>query len=471
MNKTHHFFFKTLSYTFLANIISLTISAIAILIIPRKLGVEEYGYFQLYLFYSSYVGFFHLGWSDGVYLRYGGEKYRDIDKVLVRTQFLVITIFSLIIASIAWIIISQFDYEKEKIMMLNFVIICTIIIIPRSFIWLLLQAVGEIIDYAKYTITEKITYIILVLSLLFFEVSDYKFLVVADLLGKGVSFIYTCYGYHEIILGRIGKFLEVFQDIKENILAGSKLMMANIASMLIIGIIRLGIEKNWGITIFSKISFTLSICNFLLVFINAIGMVLFPILKKYSDMQLKEIYKIMEISVSCILFLLLATYYPIKILLLIWLPQYKESLLFMMFLFPICIFESKISLIYNTYLKILRQENLIMQINVYIVILSMVITFINIKIFNNLNWMVISILSLLCLRYILSQIKVARIMNVSFFKTMILDILFSITFILISYFIQNEIKAMFVYGIFVSIYFYFERKNISSYWNLYIKGR
>ena len=65
---------KNISYTFSANIIILLISGVLTLVVPKLLGPEEYGYWQLYVFYMSYVGLFHLGWCDGVYLRYGGRN-------------------------------------------------------------------------------------------------------------------------------------------------------------------------------------------------------------------------------------------------------------------------------------------------------------------------------------------------------------------------------------------------------------
>ncbi|MEH7250466.1 hypothetical protein V7114_27310, partial [Neobacillus niacini] len=62
-------FMKNFSYTLSSNLISMIISTIVILIVPKVLGVEDYGYWQLYLFYASFVGFLHFGWNDGIYLR------------------------------------------------------------------------------------------------------------------------------------------------------------------------------------------------------------------------------------------------------------------------------------------------------------------------------------------------------------------------------------------------------------------
>ena len=71
---------KNFSYSLTSNLISLIISTLVVLVIPRIIGVEDYGFWQLYLFYSSYIGFLHFGWNDGIYLRYGGEEYDDLDK-------------------------------------------------------------------------------------------------------------------------------------------------------------------------------------------------------------------------------------------------------------------------------------------------------------------------------------------------------------------------------------------------------
>lgn len=67
-------------YAFATNGCSFLISALSTLVIPRFIGITEYGYWQLYMFYVSYVGIFHLGWNDGIYLRYGGKQYDSLDK-------------------------------------------------------------------------------------------------------------------------------------------------------------------------------------------------------------------------------------------------------------------------------------------------------------------------------------------------------------------------------------------------------
>mgnify|MGYP007087918717 FL=1 len=59
---------------------SFLLSVLTSLLVPKVLGVEGFGYWQLFLFYSSYTGFFSLGIADGMYLVEGGKGRSQIDR-------------------------------------------------------------------------------------------------------------------------------------------------------------------------------------------------------------------------------------------------------------------------------------------------------------------------------------------------------------------------------------------------------
>ena len=71
-------------------------------------------------------------------------------------------------------------------------------------------------------------------------------------------------------------------------------MLANVASMLIIGVVRFGIEHAWDVETFGKVSLTLSVSNLMMIFINAVGIIIFPILRRTNESKLSEIYTIMR---------------------------------------------------------------------------------------------------------------------------------------------------------------------------------
>ena len=51
------------------------VSAILTVFVPKLLRITDYGFWQLFMFYQGYIGVFHLGWNDGIYLQIGGKKY------------------------------------------------------------------------------------------------------------------------------------------------------------------------------------------------------------------------------------------------------------------------------------------------------------------------------------------------------------------------------------------------------------
>ena len=74
--KTLKNFIRVLS----SNTIVLLSGMITGMMIPNILSVESYSSLKTYTLYLSYVGIFHLGYVDGLYLKYGGRSYHNIDK-------------------------------------------------------------------------------------------------------------------------------------------------------------------------------------------------------------------------------------------------------------------------------------------------------------------------------------------------------------------------------------------------------
>lgn len=452
-------FAKNFSYTILSNFISLFISTLVILIVPKIIGIDEYGYWQLYLFYINYTGFFHLGWIDGIYLKYGGKHYNDINKESMFYQFWMLVILQLIIA----ILIILFSYIKivdvDKRFILNMMALCCIIHIPRTMLSYILQATNRIKDYAIITMIDRSVYCILIIFLLFIGINNYKLMIISDLLGRILALLYAVYICKDIIFTNIRLFKIPIREILDNINIGIKLMFANVASMLIIGIVRFGIENTWDVSTFAQVSLTMSICNIMLVFINTIGIIMFPILRRMEKNSLSKTYNIIRTVLIIPMLGLLILYYPLKFILSIWLPHYASGLTYMAILFPICIYEGKMSLLINTYLKTLRKEKSMLFINVITVCLSLISTGIIVIYFKNLNLAVFSITILLAFRSLLAEKIVTNIICIKINKDIWLEIIITSIFIIVSWFF-NEVIAMIIYLIIYILYIFIKKNDI-----------
>lgn len=450
---------RNFSFTISSNLISLIISTIVVIVFPKLIGVEEYGYWQLYLFYLSYVGFLHFGWSDGIYLRYGGEEYINLNKKIFSSQFYLMILFQFTIAIFIIIISILFIEDTNRAFIFNMIALNAFFINVLSVLLLTLQATNRIKEFAQINIISRVSYVFLIILFISIGFREFKIMIVADLIGKSLSLIYAIYICKDIVFNKITTLNLNILEATQNIKVGMKLMFANIASMLIIGVVRFGIEFSWDVSTFGKISLTLSVSNLFMLFINSTGIVIFPLLRKMRIEALPKVYLVFRDILMLLLFFVLILYFPMKTFLAKWLPNYAESLTFMALLFPISLYEGKMGLLINTFLKTLREERYIMKINIIILLLSVFLTIFTTLIFRNLNLAVLTILIVISIRSILAEIYLSRILKINVIRDIIFESILTILFVVVGWNIFS-VYGFILYSISVSIYIFLKRKNL-----------
>ncbi|WP_339188239.1 hypothetical protein MKY54_24895 [Paenibacillus sp. FSL P2-0121] len=457
-------FVKNFSYTFSSNILTMIVSALVILIVPKLIGVQEYGYWQLYMFYSFYVGFLHFGWNDGIYLRYGGQDYKDLNKKIFFSQFWMQFFFQTTIF-IGLLLYCQFYVgNSHKLFILEMTGVCAIISNTRIMLLYILQGTNRIKEYAKCTISDRLLYIALVIFLLLIGVRDYKLLIYADLIGKSCSLLYAIYFCNDIVIRKLSDLSFNVKETMANINIGIKLMLANIASVLIIGIVRYGIERTWDVSTFGRISLTLSVSNLMMIFISALGIIMFPMLRRMDEDKFPELYINMRTFLMVPLIGVLIFYYPLRIILTLWLPEYRESLMYMALVFPMCIYDGKMSLLINTYLKALRKEKIILFVNAVSVMISCIVTALFTVIYENLTLSVISIVIVLSFRCIFAEILLAKILEIKVFKDIILELVMTFIFIMTGW-LASTWTGVSIYLLFYGLYLLIKRKDAIASFN------
>ena len=461
MNNKALDFIKNFSYTLSSNLLSLVISTLVVLIIPKLIGVEEYGYWQLYIFYTSYIGFLHFGWNDGIYLRYGGMEYDSLDKKMFFSQYYMLFLTQLLIGVLISIYALLFVQGENRVFIVQMTSIALVIVNSRYMLLFLLQATNRIRIYAKITMLDRILYVGLIILLLAFGIRNFKLMIIADLLGKGVSLLVAMYACKDIVFRNISQFTFTIKEAYLNLSVGIKLMLSNIAGKFIVGFVKLGIERSWDIATFGKVSLTLSISNLVMLFINAVGVIMYPILRRTNESKLPNIYMTMRDVLMIILLGVLIIYYPLKSILSGWLPEYAESLNYMAILFPIVIYEGKMSLLINTYLKTLRKEKTLLFINVITVSMSALFTLVTTVLLRNLDFAIISIVILLALRSVISEMILSKIINISVLKDIVIELGMTTIFILTAWKLDSFITVL-IYGLFYGVYLFVKRTDIKN---------
>lgn len=461
MNQNALKIFKSMSYTITSNLLSFIISTIFIIIIPKLFGLEQYGYWQLYMFFSSYVGFMHLGWNDGIYLRFGGEKYENLNKGLFFSQFIELLMIQILFGILIWIFSIFLAKDSSREFVVQMVAISMILVNTRLMLLYILQATNRIKEYAQLTMIDRVIFIVLVIAFLFVGINDYIFLIVADLMGKFISLILAALTCKNIVFRKINTFFLTIREAVTNIIVGSKLMFATIASMLIIGIVRFGIESSWDVSTFGKVSLTLSISNMMMIFFNAVGVIMFPMLRRTKQERFTIIYSILRDYLMVLLLGALVIYYPLNKVMVAWLPQYADSLRFMALLFPIIVYEGKMALLINTYMKTLRREKTMLRINLVTMILSLIMTIFSTRIYTNLDMTVFNIVILLAVRSTLAEKELSKDLDVKIGKDIILETFLIAVFISTGWFINSWVTVL-IYCTVYSVYLLIKRSDLKE---------
>lgn len=452
---------KKISFSFCANIFSVFVSMLMILVLPKIMTMEDYGIWQLFMFYFSYVGFFHFGWIDGIYLRYGGQNFSALSRKTFGGQFWLLLILLLVeFAIVNILLISGIIKNSILIFVLRVSSIAGVFYIIFAYVNFILQLSDKIKEYARNIILERFLILLLTLICITLIETKYDKVIYVTIISEFLAMSFGLYTIRDLIFVERDTLYNAMNEAYVNISAGSKLMLANIAGMLILGIIRFGISQEWDIVTFGKVSLTLNISNFLMVFISAVSIVLFPILKRINQDRLAEIYVLLRNILSYSLLAMLITYYPLKILLLYWLPKYSDSLVYMGLLLPICVFESKLQMLVNTYLKSLRQEALMLKINFISVIFALFMTYVTVVLLHNLKLAILSIVINFAFRLLLAEYFIEKLLSLKLRKDSIEEFIVVSSFIFIN--VHESTYGILIYLAVYLIYALINKKQIKE---------
>lgn len=406
---------------FLAQGVSMALSATQSLIVPKLLGVEEYGYWQLYIFYVGYVGFFHFGLNDGVYLLKGGESRSIIDKISVNSQF----VFSLVYETLTALCILAIgivgDFDKSRTFVIACTAVCLVVQNAASYFAYVLQAMNETKLSSYSAIVSRLSFFVLLLALLVMGVRVFQPFVIAFGISMVLQLAYCCWHCRDILSSGFMGWRQAAKASLASISVGSKLMLANIASQLILGILRLAIDARWDVEVFGKLSLSLSLVNFFLAFVTQAAMVLFPALRQSDKGEVKEFYEIARDTLGIAFPVVYLLYFPLAWILGLWLPAYAESIRYLIFLIPICVFDSKMNITCTTLFKVRRQESLLLKINLVTSAACVVMVGVGVFVIGSVEFAVGSATLAIMGRSVISELLVtkdieARVSDISLFE-------------------------------------------------------
>lgn len=446
-------------YAFGAQIVSLLASLMITFFAPGLIGREQFAYWQLFLTYVTYVNITRLGINDGLYLRLGGKKYEELDFELLSHERQVYIFYQAVVAVLFTGVVLCSSTSPDRIFVLLACAVCIVIVNANGYLIYILQAVNRTSVYSTSVVIQNLTWFIAVGIIYFGHILSYKVIIIMYVCGHLCSSIYLMYHTKEIVRHKHVKINRVFYDIKENIKCGVKLMIATYAGSLIVSSVRMFVDAAWGVEVFGVFSFSLTLANVFLTFISQTSIVVFPALRRVRPDAQKQVYVKLRNGLSLILPLVMAGYLPIVLIVHRFLPQYVDSLAFLPMFLPICTFDGKMQMLCSSFFKSLRMENTLLNINVFTLGLSVCVALLGCYGVKDIYFVAIGILAVVAIRSIVSELILAKKMNCSIYKELVLEIMMVILFVTGAIMLK-PVTMFVVYAVVYIVYLLINKKKV-----------
>lgn len=452
---------KNIFIAFLAQGVSFLVSVVTALFVPKVLGVDDFGYLQLFLFYTSYYGVFLFGLCDGIYLLHGGDDRSQVDKREINSQFLVGFLMQLITCSV--IVFSSIFFVEESQRAFVFCSFAVMMVISNmaGLLGYTFQAMNETKLYSYSIMVDRFVLIVPILVMVVVHCTDYHLYVFAYILARLACLLFCMWQGRDLLRAGYYDFRQTARLSLSSIKVGYKLMIAGIADILILGVCRAIVDIHWGIYSFAQVSFAITIVNFFITFVYQVSMVLFPALRRSSAEELKRIYTRIRDMMALFFPGVYILYCPLAYLLTLWLPHYETALQYFVFLIPICVFNTKMDLCCSTYFKVLRMEAILFKVNLFSVLISLVIAVLGAYVFESIEIVLIGAVISSILRLIYSERLLNKKMNIMGNKMLIGEVVLTGLFI-IGTDVAGAFVAMFIYAAGYALFLLLNKKTVKS---------
>ena len=352
-----------------ANIIKITFSNVVKLLsgvlvgflLPKIIGITDYGYYKTFTLYITYVGLFHFGIADGIYLKYGGMSYEELDenKFKFYSQFFILLE---IVTSLIMLLISLALIQSEYKFIFSCVAIYLLCYNITGYFQMISQITSRFNELSIRNIIQSgLTIIAVIILYILYKVHNYDvsyriytIIYVVIIFVLALWYIFT---YREIVFGKTYGWKENKKDIWLFVKIGMPLLIANLCSTLILTLDRQFVNIIWPVTdsdnTYSIYAFAYNILSLVTTATTAISTVIYPTLKKTTEETLKHNYSRLISIILIFVFFAMIAYYPLVFIVNNFLAKYNDSLIYFRIIFPGLACQSAITIIMHNYYKVL----------------------------------------------------------------------------------------------------------------------
>lgn len=364
----------------LSNISTLVSGIFVGFIIPKVLGSTEYGYYKIFTLYASYIGLFTFGISEGMYLKYSGICYDDLNRGRIRFFTKLFTKIQLIMAVSIFVSSLMFtDGEYQYIFVA--LAIYLVELNTTTYYQYVAQMTMRFSDYTVRNFVKTILTIVAVLIMVVLYLMNgksslsYKYYVLLTLIISTLLCLLYLRKFKDITFGNHDRYVDARKELIQIMKLGIPFLLASLCSTLILNIDKQFVSMLFEPAVYGTYAFAYSMLTLVTMCTSAISTVLYPSLKRTSKDNLAENLKRMSSIVLVFVFFMMLSYFPLCVIVNWFLPKYTYSLVIFRIVFPGLAFTSIISVVFQNFYKLFDENARFLKQNIAILVLSTIANF------------------------------------------------------------------------------------------------
>lgn len=424
-----------------SNIIAFTMSMLTSFLLPIFVSVEQYGYWQLFVMYAGYTGFFMLGFNDGVHLNYASFDYDE--KLAAKFgSFKRFLFFLTAIESFALVVLLLvFSHGRDTIFYI--MLLCIANILPQALLGLFAymnQATMRFTEYARGSIFDKVVFMVLMLLMIVFGVKNALYYIAAYTISRYATIGYHWYSSRLVFTTKRKPLNELKSEIGNNFKKGFPLMIANVLHGSIIVGSRILVQNRYGIEEFSAYSFSLHTYVVAAQFIGAIATVFYPIMKRVDSTLFQKMYNSFDKIATIVSAVLLLSYFAVVIAVKIIYSKYIGILDYLLWVYPLFILSCKANILITNFYKVKNRPSALIVTNSLAIFIHMLFALIAQFVFGTVTAIACSVLLSYSLWFYLCQIYIFKKEGWRFRLSRFYDLFLVVCFVIIV-FISKDLFA------------------------------
>lgn len=303
---------------FFGNFVFMVFGVLNNFILPKYLSIDAYALLKSYMLYISYAGFLGLGYTEGMFLEYGGKTVEQVKSIGFGDKFRTFLVMQIIVGS--GILVVGIAKGDGVIMLCALGVLTTNII---NYFKNFTTAVAEYKMYSVITSFEKIAIFVLNVFLLFvFRTDNYVYYVCVLIFVCLLEIVYVMWKIARKS-ERIYKGKVCFAQLKNCVGMGFVLLLGNGISTLFTGIDQWFIKILMTNKAFAIYSFAVSMERIVALFITPITTVLYNYFCRKDE---KKDFVFLQQALVLWGFVILLVTFPLKWIVQVYITNYAEAI-------------------------------------------------------------------------------------------------------------------------------------------------